>query len=295
MSATAPVLVILWRRADLAPAQAQALRMAGVEHLIVCQDGADDAYQRALLDATLSPFRALPCRVDVHRAARHLGLRGNVERALAQVFAEHAAAVILEDDALPHPDFFPFAQALLTRHLNDDSVHAIHGSCVCPLERDAAYVGSRYAQFQGWATWRRAWADYSATLTPAEAFFASPAFAEWLPDRHAQRYWRYVLDRERRAPENWDYAWLFSHWAKRRIALQPTRNLISNVGFRADATHTRQRGGSLAALPLQALPPPYLPASALHPDDANDQALDARLYGGNLSRLLRGVRERIAE
>jgi hypothetical protein len=38
--------------------------------------------------------------------------------------------------------------------------------------------------------------------------------------------------------DTWDYQWAYANWINERCGVLPAVNLISNVGFGADATHT---------------------------------------------------------
>ena len=65
------------------------------------------------------------------------------------------------------------------------------------------------------------------------------------------------------------------------MAVSPTRNLVSNIGFDRDSTHTKAwkdyRG--LGALPIEDLGPLVLPTS-----DEIDGELDQRLFQGAYRR-----------
>jgi hypothetical protein len=43
--------------------------------------------------------------------------------------------------------------------------------------------------------------------------------------------------------DTWDLQWLYSCWANNGISLFPARNLIQNIGFGKNATHTKIETG----------------------------------------------------
>lgn len=49
---------------------------------------------------------------------------------------------------------------------------------------------------------------------------------------------------------SWAYPWMFTCWANSSLAILPNVNLVSNIGFEANATHT-QDDSSLANLSTQ--------------------------------------------
>jgi hypothetical protein len=48
------------------------------------------------------------------------------------------------------------------------------------------------------------------------------------------------------AVNTWDFQWVFACWAQSGLSVLPSVNLVSNIGFRSDATHTREESGHRA-------------------------------------------------
>ena len=53
---------------------------------------------------------------------------------------------------------------------------------------------------------------------------------------HFAKYFDYFASVER--GDVWDYQWLFSRWNQGGCSIVPSVNLIKNIGFGPDATHT---------------------------------------------------------
>ena len=87
-----------------------------------------------------------PCEVYRHYAESNLGCKQRVSSGLDWVFAQVERAIILEDDCLPHPDFFEFCENLLDRYANDSRVWVISGDNFQNGHRRgrAAYYFSKY-------------------------------------------------------------------------------------------------------------------------------------------------------
>jgi hypothetical protein len=49
--------------------------------------------------------------------------------------------------------------------------------------------------------------------------------------------------------DTWDFQWSFARAIQSGLSVVPAQNLVSNIGFGADATHTKRAGGTLEALP----------------------------------------------
>jgi hypothetical protein len=40
--------------------------------------------------------------------------------------------------------------------------------------------------------------------------------------------------------DTWDYQWTFTMWGKNWLSIIPNLNLVTNIGFGSDATHTNK-------------------------------------------------------
>jgi hypothetical protein len=64
----------------------------------------------------------------------------------------------------------------------------------------------------------------------------------FLGDLSLVGYWTNIFEKVyERQIDTWDYQWTFHCWTQNRFAIIPNVNLISNIGFDTDATHTMGR------------------------------------------------------
>ena len=55
-----------------------------------------------------------------------------------------------------------------------------------------------------------------------------------------QEYWRKMLDQTYAGKiDTWDFQWFYAVWSQGGLSIVPRVNLVSNLGFRPDATHTK--------------------------------------------------------
>jgi hypothetical protein len=60
-----------------------------------------------------------------------------------------------------------------------------------------------------------------------------------LIDKSEIKYWTDIFNKVFEGKiDTWDYQWFFANLIKGRVNIMPAKNLISNIGFDADATHT---------------------------------------------------------
>jgi hypothetical protein len=129
---------------------------------------------------------------------------------------------------------------------------------------DYSYYFSRYAHIWGWATWRRAWQQYDHGMTCWPELRAGGWLMDILGERNAADYWTRVFD-DTHGERNtsWAYRWIFAAWRQSSLTVVPQFNLVSNIGFGEQATHTVTHDSSIAALGLEEMRfplrhPPYV-------------------------------------
>ena len=182
-----------------------------------------------------------PCEVHRNYAEENLGLKRRVSSGLDWVFEHVERAIVLEDDCLPHPDFFRFCESLLDHYETDERVWVItgnnhQGGC---KRGDAAYYFSKYNHCWGWASWRRSWQHYRGDLPFWPEWKLSQDWGHKTPDRIERHYWNKIFDKVHREEiDSWAYPWTGCVWYHGGLTATPNVNLVTNIGFGPDGTHT---------------------------------------------------------
>jgi hypothetical protein len=184
------------------------------------------------------------CEVKTLFREKNLGCRVAVSSAIDWFFENEEEGIILEDDCLPHPDFFRFCQELLDYYRDDERVMHIGGSNfqLGKKRAEASYYYSSYAHIWGWASWRRAWQYYDVDLNNLD----KQVIAEMFHDKSVSSRWLDILTRVKKKSSGfntWDFQWNYALWAQNGLSIVPNVNLVSNIGF-GDGTHDL---GSLSA------------------------------------------------
>ncbi len=237
-----------------------ALRPVAPRRLWIAADGprTDDPADAALCAESRRALEQIdwPCESERRFAAENRGCRLGVIDALDWFFGDVAEGIVLEDDCLPDPSFFPYCAELLEHYRDRPEVFTIAGANFDGDEPppEASYYFSRYGHIWGWATWRRAWRLFDRTLDAwpeqrASGWLSSisdePRFLEW---------WTHILDEARRGSLNtWDVQWAYTVFQNGGFAAIPATNLISNIGFDGNATHTISAESPFAAMPTRAI------------------------------------------
>lgn len=240
---TSPVLFMIFNRPELTRASFERIRRARPPRLYVAADGPrpeqpDDerlcAQARAIATAV-----DWPCAVQSMFRKRNLGLRAACTSAISWFFQHEPEGVILEDDCLPQPDFFPFCDELLARYRERPEVMLIGGSNYQYGKKHgpASYYFSIYPHIWGWAAWRRTWQLYDLQMQGLERFAKSRMF-ELIGHQGAFKAMlrKFMLVKEG-IDKNWDFQLVYSIWKQGGLSVIPNVNLVENIGRVEDAAH----------------------------------------------------------
>ncbi|KOP23867.1 hemolytic protein HlpA-like protein [Hapalosiphon sp. MRB220] len=270
-----PVAFIIFKRPHTTERVFEAIRQAKPAKLFVIADGPrnDRADEPEKCEATRAIINRVDweCEVIKNYSDINIGCAKRLPTGLDWVFNQVEEAIVLEDDCLPHPTFFPFCEALLERYRYDQRIGTIIGQNV-QLGRkrtDYSYYFSIYNRCWGWATWRRAWQNFDFDMKLWPKIKESRFLDDILIDSKSVRFWQQIFQDtyDRRINTVWDYQWTFNCWLENQLSIVPNQNLISNIGFGENATHTKHTKGSFvntyANMPTEAISfplkhPPYI-------------------------------------
>jgi hypothetical protein len=248
-----PVLFLIFNRPETTQRVFNEIRRQQPKHLFIAADGPRDNQPN---DAALChQTRAIAtnvdwdCEVKTLFRDQNLGCGAAPASAITWFFNQVDEGIILEDDCIPNTSFFTFCETLLEKYRNIPSVMMICGTSYQPQKRDAAsYYFSSYPHAWGWATWKRAWANYNFSLSgESEETRAAVVKQSFALQRERQlwvRNFRLIIN----GLDAWDYQWMYWIWKNKGVCVVPWQNMISNIGFGSHATHTFDNASSQAAM-----------------------------------------------
>ncbi len=176
----------------------------------------------------------------------NLGCGRGVSGAIDWFFDHEERGVILEDDILPAPDFFPYVDSMLEWYAEDPRIAAITGTNFIPpaLQSDSQMPRlTRVPLVWGWATWRQVWREYSFDIAGWREGWSREAMKHAMGGTNpAKMLWSANFDlMARHSIDTWDLQFVYACMRNRQLTIAPPVNLVENVGFREDATHTQRR------------------------------------------------------
>lgn len=293
-----PVAFIIFNRHDTTERVFAEIAKAKPPKLLVVGDGA--RANRAGEADKVAATRAIIDRVDwdcevlTNFSESNLGCKRRVSSGIDWVFEQVEEAIILEDDCLPHPTFFRFCEELLACYRHDQRIAMISGDNFQfgHWINDDSYYFSDFNHIWGWASWRDRWQEsYDVEMKNWPQIRDEGRVADWFCSKAKRVYWTNIFEKVYRGKvDTWDYQWNFASRLAGRISVIPNVNLISNIGFGANATHTTG-GSKLAAIEVEEMQFPLK-----HPECVFAcRVLDDRYSGKYLIRsLLQRINNKLA-
>ncbi len=288
-----PILFIVFNRPDPTSRVFEAIRRIQPSKLFVAADGprkghADDETACALTREVIRAGVDWDCEVRTLYRDRNLGCRAAVSSAIGWFFDQVERGIVLEDDCLPDPTFFPFCETLLARYDSDPRVMHISGNNFQFGRKrgSASYYCSVYPHIWGWASWRRAWNCYDLAMRGFPEFARADAIRKITSNSSQEKYWLKLFQQAYEgAIDTWDYQWTFTVWSHGGLSILPNVNLVSNIGFDENATHTKV-ASALGNLPVGALAEIVHP-SELQIDREADRFTFDQIFSGQIDRARR--------
>lgn len=273
----APVLFLVFNRPERTRRVFAAIREARPKQLFVAADGPrpDRPEDRQCCAEVRQLATAVdwPCEVRTLFRTQNLGCGRAVSEAISWFYQNVAEGIVLEDDCCPDPSFFDFCTAMLVRYRGDRRVFKIAGTNPLghwPGPEGSSYIYSSYGYSWGWASWRNRWQLFDLKLADWPAFEKS-SHASFYPFS-VQRNQGFRATHSGMI-DTWDYQWHFAISRNHGLVVVPTLNLVRNIGFDAEATHTRNMLSLYARNPVGRLVAPYHAPLFMLPDRLYEQAM----------------------
>jgi hypothetical protein len=241
-----PILLIIFNRPDETERVFNVIRKQKPRQFFVAADG-----PRAGVVEDITKCKAAREKIKVtwecdFQSLYHeenLGCGLGPSDAISWFFSHVDKGIILEDDCMPHADFFQYCSDLLNLYELNEKIFFIGGTNFQKgkLRGKASYYFSAGNQGTwGWATWKRSWEEFNYFLSDIEEDKFKDTILQYFHNRHQINYWINIFREVKRSQLNnscWDYQFYFSGWMKGKFAIIPNKNLVTNIGFGDSSTH----------------------------------------------------------
>lgn len=244
------VLVIAFNRPDHLSQLLRRLQEVRAMRIFVAIDGPRThvAGEEALVDECRKVVDSIDWADEITTLIQtdNLGCGNGVTTAISWFFDHVDQGIILEDDIIPEPDFFPYCSELLDRYRDDDRVFAISGCNFVPPEAqthaELPYRFSQVPHVWGWATWKRSWHQHRLDISGWQKDLPpTKLWARAGKSVSGAAYWASTFELlARKQVDTWDGQLVLASMISQQLTATSNVNLIRNIGFGDSATHTRE-------------------------------------------------------
>lgn len=249
-----PILLITFNRPDHTRRVLTEILKQEPQSLYICQDGPRDGNAndrikcqavRDVISELTSTYVATHPKFTLHPLyqSSNLGCGPGPATGITWFFENVEQGIIIEDDAVPHPDFFGYCEELLVLYKEDIDVRAIGSMHLdnCTYGDGSYYFSMMNRTFCAWATWRRAWMDWNLYHRSVSLKQLNQCLKSYGCDLRMREYWCERLEeihKDAYHNSSWDQQFWMSIWLHHGKGIMPNVNLSSNIGFDAQGTHT---------------------------------------------------------
>ena len=249
---TTPILLITFNRPDHVHQVMTEIRKQQPAQLFVCQDGARegnilDTIRVQEVRNVINELVDWPCELHTLYQEKNLGCGPGPAAGISWFFEHVDMGIVMEDDCLPHSDFFDYCDELLSRYKDNEQIQFInatlyHNRWQC----EASYGYSRYMVTGAWAGWRRTWKGFDLDMHTWDAWLFRKQVKFLTGSINEANWWYWKLKEiqvDTSKKSYWDYQMQMHLFRNNAVTIHPQKNLISNIGFDAEGTHTLKNDG----------------------------------------------------
>ncbi|RZK60373.1 MAG: nucleotide-diphospho-sugar transferase [Pedobacter sp.] len=253
MSLNTPLLFIVFNRPEITQTVFNAIKQHKPKSLFFAADGPRHNHPEDadLCKATREIIKQVDWECDVKTLLNehNLGCGLAPATAISWFFKHVEAGIILEDDCIPNASFFDYCENLIEKYRYTEKIKMICGTSYQATALEShTYYFSQYPHVWGWATWRRAWEEFSFDLQQESEEVIAKVINKTFRNRRDRELWirniKMIVD----GLDAWDYQFMYWMWKNDGLCIVPWRNLISNIGFGDQATHTHDVNSDQSAM-----------------------------------------------
>ena len=244
MHISTPIVYFFYNRYDTVVAQMDAVKSINFLKVYIFLDGPKNENDKIiqckikeLISGAITTNELILIERDIN-----LGCKRSVSQGITLVLEENERAIFLEDDCIPNDGTFLFFETALEEYAGHDHIKMICGSnLLAHTQYNSEISLSATINCWGWAGWRNKTKaicnfdiyadDIKSMLSHSENFQSLPYFR--------RLYWKCIFYNSINSNTIWDFYLQLNLFHLNGYSLVPSSNLVKNIGFSEDATHTK--------------------------------------------------------
>jgi hypothetical protein len=271
-----PVILFAYARPDHLRRTLECLRTNEVPQIYAFSDGPRTPDKESAVREVRRIIKEVDwCKTELIEREENLGLGRSILTGVTEVFKDHEAAIIFEDDLICIPGTYRYLSSAMKHYQDESSVMSVTGWThprVIPKSVKAQPYFDGRAECWVWGTWARVWKDMqrdAKTLMNecSEKGIDVHLYGDDLP-RMAEAEQKQNI---------WAVRFLYLHILHNGLCFRPPHSMVEHIGFDAFATNACSEG-NWKNPPLQ--PCPEIPIKWPEPVENPDcKLLWQRAYG----------------
>ncbi len=206
----------------------------------------DDITKNKTVIDFINSYTLNDCEIIKKINTSNLGCGQGPKEAIDWFFSHEKMGIIVEDDCLPDLSFFEYCKSMLYQYQTNNKIMAVTGNnyLLNQIQISDSYYFTKYPNIWGWATWKRSWDKLDWKMNDYVSFLKKDTLKKYTNSDEEYKFWKHLFDNLYNDPEAhkyWDYQWLYSIWNNDGFGIAPDINLVKNIGFDTEATHTTNK------------------------------------------------------
>lgn len=246
-----PILFCTFNRLECTKKVFERIREVRPQRLYLVSDGPRDSVSGEAervneIRTYLEEHVDWECQVYKNFAEKNMGCGQRMSSGISWAFEREEKLIIIEDDCLADISFFRYCQELLDLYEEDENVMLIDGyNPLGILEEKDSFIFTPFVEIWGWATWKRTWQQYDYDISDWKDRIISAYMKTFLDDRAIEYYSSMFDSVYTHRVDTWDYQLQYLVMKKGALSITPSINMVKNIGFGAEATHTKTAPANL--------------------------------------------------
>ena len=242
-----PILLILFNRPKYISKTIQYLNIIKPEALYVHIDGPRNQEDQDKINEVEVMLKELHKDINVtfKKSNSNLGCGLGPVSAINWFFENEDYGIIFEDDVVPDKSFFEYCEILLKKYRDERNIFMISGDNGGPmvpsdLFEDHKIMAVNIPIIWGWATWSDRWKKYKFEIEKIKFINTFKNLKDFYFFERIMIINYFLRASKKRAIDFWDIQLFYLLIKNNDQCLIPSVNLVKNVGFDEDATHTKE-------------------------------------------------------
>lgn len=238
-----PILLIVFNRPKETNVVFEQIRKLKPKHLYIAADGPRINHETDIINCeqVKSIFVNIDwdCEIKTFYNELNLGCKIAVSGAIKWFFNNVEFGIVLEDDCVPDLSFFKFCEELLVKYKDDTRIGIITGRNENSNHLfETSYNFATAGSIWGWASWKRVISQYNVDDKLILENFQENIYDATLDKFERKRLFHQLKWVFEDHLNTWDYQFHSMLKLNSMLYIVPSYNLIKNIGFNSQATHT---------------------------------------------------------